>query len=267
MDVVVAEIPPKFGMLLSRSWDAKLKGSLQIDMSYAIVPVSRKDIRLYREVLLKYMVISKDKPNKHPIYAVDTDIGSTIFYNDLCLEEDDQNDPKYHQAESIFEYNINEYEGIWNMDFDGAVNKEGGGVSVYNIPPDASSNSKLYSYKLAFGCTNNMVEYESLILGMNTLKYLGAKRISVHGDSELVINHVKGIYQTKHPRMRAYRNLVLDFLENISEYNISVVPRGQNPIADVLATSPSVFNIPIYPNKKYEIEVKHRQAIPDNVKY
>ena len=28
MDVVVADVPPKFGMLLSRSWEAKLKGTL-----------------------------------------------------------------------------------------------------------------------------------------------------------------------------------------------------------------------------------------------
>ena len=28
MDVVVANVPPKFGMLLSRSWAAKLKGTL-----------------------------------------------------------------------------------------------------------------------------------------------------------------------------------------------------------------------------------------------
>jgi hypothetical protein len=39
MDVVVADIPPKFGMLLSRSWAAKLKGTLQMDMSYATIPV------------------------------------------------------------------------------------------------------------------------------------------------------------------------------------------------------------------------------------
>ena len=28
MDVVVVDIPPKFGMFLSRSWDSKLKGTL-----------------------------------------------------------------------------------------------------------------------------------------------------------------------------------------------------------------------------------------------
>ena len=39
MDVVVVAIPPKFGMLLSRSWVAKLKGALQMDMSYATIPM------------------------------------------------------------------------------------------------------------------------------------------------------------------------------------------------------------------------------------
>ena len=31
MDVVVADIPAKFGVLLSRSWTSKLKGRLQMD--------------------------------------------------------------------------------------------------------------------------------------------------------------------------------------------------------------------------------------------
>jgi ribonuclease HI len=47
---------------------------------------------------------------------------------------------------------------------------------------------KLCSYKLTFECTNNMVEYEALILGLKVLKELGAKRIAVRKDSELIIN-------------------------------------------------------------------------------
>jgi hypothetical protein len=103
MDVVVADNPPKFGMLLSRSWDTKLKGTLQKDMSYAIVPVFGQDRRLYKEVHLKYMVNSKEKPNNHPIFSVETDIGSSIFYNDLCLEEDDQIVSKDQQIKSVLE--------------------------------------------------------------------------------------------------------------------------------------------------------------------
>jgi ribonuclease HI len=89
----------------------------------------------------------------------------------------------------------------------------------------------------------------------------------VRGDSELVINQVKGIYHTKHPKLRVYRNLVLELLEEFSKYDLSAIPREQNQIAHVLATSASAFKIPIFPNKKYKIEVKHRLTVPDNIKY
>jgi ribonuclease HI len=94
-----------------------------------------------------------------------------------------------------------------------------------DCPPKGAS--KLCSFKLDFDCTNNVVEYEALILGLNTLKDLRAKRIVVHGDFELVINQFKGIYQTKHPKMRAYMNAVLDLLEGFTEYGISLIPTGE----------------------------------------
>lgn len=51
MDIVVVDIPPKFGMLLSRSWMKKLGGTLQMDMSYATIPIFGGEYRrLYREV-------------------------------------------------------------------------------------------------------------------------------------------------------------------------------------------------------------------------
>jgi ribonuclease HI len=125
---------------------------------------------------------------------------------------------------------------MWNMSFDGAVSREGAGAGVWINPPNWST--KLCSYKLAFDCTNNMVEYEALVLGLKTLKEMGARRIVVHGDSELIINQVKGIYQAKHPRLRAYRNIVLDLLEEFSEYNLSVIPRGQNQIVDAWLLQP-----------------------------
>jgi len=57
------------------------------------------------------------------------------------------------------------------------------------------------------------------------LKKLGAKRISIQGDVELIIKQIKGEYSAKHPRMRAYRNVELDFQENFLEYDLSAIPR------------------------------------------
>jgi len=62
MDIVVADIPPKFGMLLSRSWATKIKGTMQMDLTYAIIPVFGEQRRLYRETRIAYMVSNKDKP-------------------------------------------------------------------------------------------------------------------------------------------------------------------------------------------------------------
>jgi hypothetical protein len=87
MDVLVEDIPPKFGMLLSRSWAAKLKGTLQMDMSYTTIPIFGQDRRLYKECFLKYMVNNKSELSNHPIYSVETELGSSIFFNDLCFEE------------------------------------------------------------------------------------------------------------------------------------------------------------------------------------
>ena len=38
-DVVVAYVSIKFGMFLSKSWAANLKGTMQMDISYATIPV------------------------------------------------------------------------------------------------------------------------------------------------------------------------------------------------------------------------------------
>jgi hypothetical protein len=43
MDVVVVDIPGTWGMILSREWDATLGESLQMDLSYATIPVGDQD--------------------------------------------------------------------------------------------------------------------------------------------------------------------------------------------------------------------------------
>ena len=88
MDVVVVDIPPKFGMFLSRSWASNLKGTLHMDMSYATIPLFGEHTRLYMKKRLTYVVSNQDKPNNHPIYVVDTDMGSFIFFNDSHIEQD-----------------------------------------------------------------------------------------------------------------------------------------------------------------------------------
>ena len=98
------------------------------------------------------------------------------------------------------------------------------------------------------------------------LKRLGAKRISVHGDYELVIKKIKRQYAAKHLRLRAYRNDVLDFLRTFDEYDLAVIPKNQNVLENGLAFLASTCKLP-HPNKQYTIEVKHRPFMPYNMWY
>ena len=107
------------------------------------------------------------------------------------------------------------------MSFDGVVSKEGSGAGVWIRPP--TGDPKLLSYKLYFDCTNNVAEYEALVLGLRVLKGLNAKNIHIYGYSVLVIKQVEGSYQAKHPRLRSYRTLVLDLWESFNEYHFSVM--------------------------------------------
>ena len=92
MDVVVADVPPKYGMLFSRLWGAKLQGTIQMDGTYATIPIFSQFRRLYREAHLKFMVISSEKPENSPIYSVHTDLDSFILYNDESSNEPELED-------------------------------------------------------------------------------------------------------------------------------------------------------------------------------
>ena len=90
MEIVLADIPPKYGTLLSRSWGAKLQGSLQMDMSYATILVFNQTRRLYKESHMKYMVSNIDRPNNSPIYSIHSDLDSFILYNEHEISQQEK---------------------------------------------------------------------------------------------------------------------------------------------------------------------------------
>ena len=123
MDIVVAHIPPKFGMLLSRSWEAKLKGSIQMDMSYATIHVFGVHRQIFREPKLAYMVTSTERPHNHPIYSLDTVMGYVIFFTEGGQDNfSSQNYPFVPTQEEL--------ERVWNVIFYGEASREGAGTRV-----------------------------------------------------------------------------------------------------------------------------------------
>ena len=90
----------------------------------------------------------------------------------------------------------------WMMYFDGSVMAPGSGVGVVLISPDRSRLR--YAIRLHFLASNNATKYEALINGLHIAIELGATRLYIHGDSELVVDQVMKESSCKSRLMVAY---------------------------------------------------------------
>ena len=71
------------------------------------------------------------------------------------------------------------------MYFDGAVNQYENGIGLLLITLNKSYTP--LAVKLNFEATNNMIEYQACIAGMEALQELAAKEAEVFGELTLVI--------------------------------------------------------------------------------
>lgn len=54
-----------------------------------------------------------------------------------------------------------------------------------------------------------MAEYEALLLGLKLVKGLGAIRVSIMGDSELIVKQINGAYLIRDPILGFYRGTIV----------------------------------------------------------
>lgn len=89
---------------------------------------------------------------------------------------------------------------------------------------------------LALGrATNNVAEYQALILGLEEAKKRGIERIDVRMDSLLVVRQMQGLWKIKHPGLRPLAVRAGALLAEFGDRTIEHVPREQNSGADRLA--------------------------------
>ena len=60
-----------------------------MDLSYAMISVFGTLRRLYRESRLAYMISNRENPENHPIYSIDTDMGSSMLFNKVGPQKDE----------------------------------------------------------------------------------------------------------------------------------------------------------------------------------
>ena len=84
-------------------------------------------------------------------------------------------------------------------------------------------------------CTNNVAEYQALLLGLIEAKKLGGKDISIFLDSELIVRQLLGQYKVKDEKLKPLFQKAKDLLTNFESFTVKHIPREQNKRADQLA--------------------------------
>ena len=80
LDVVVTDVPPKYGMLLSMISAKRMGGTMQMDMKYATLPFcARETRRLYSKDRYAYVLSEGSNPTNYPIYTIEEDMGCCML--------------------------------------------------------------------------------------------------------------------------------------------------------------------------------------------
>jgi ribonuclease HI len=83
--------------------------------------------------------------------------------------------------------------------------------------------------------TNNVAEYEGLLMGLEALLQLGQKKIVVQSDSELLVRQLNGQYRVKDEKLKLLYQRAMALLRQFESYRILHVRREMNKLADRLA--------------------------------
>ncbi len=113
----------------------------------------------------------------------------------------------------------------------GNPGRAGAGAVIYQ------DQTEIYSEALFVGEkeTNNVAEYAGLILGLKAAVRLHLTDLRVKGDSELVIKHMKGIYQVKAPNLVPLFQEAQTLSQSFSTITFQHVFRTMNKRADALS--------------------------------
>ncbi|XP_050918968.1 uncharacterized protein LOC127136457 [Lathyrus oleraceus] len=127
----------------------------------------------------------------------------------------------------------------WGLVFNGVVNAYGNKIRAITITHKGFHIP--FTARLVSDCTNNMAEYEPCMMGLEDAIDLRIKILDVYGDSTLVVNHIKGEWETYHPGLIPYKYYAKRLLTFFNKIEFRHIPCEENQMEDALATLSSMY--------------------------
>jgi ribonuclease HI len=133
------------------------------------------------------------------------------------------------------EEEINKDAEAWTVFCDGSWGTFGARAAAVLVAP--SKVKTCYAAKLDFSCTNNIAEYEALLLGLRKLRAMGIRRVILKTDSQVIFGHVDKSSKARDLKLERYLDIVRRLEASFEGFFVNNIPRGENEHADLLAKS------------------------------
>jgi ribonuclease HI len=129
-------------------------------------------------------------------------------------------------------------EMVWTIHCDGACCHAGAGATAVITSPTGVKHR--YAACLSFALesdryTNNIAEYEVVILGLRKLRALGNTTCIIRTDSKVVTGQVEKDYAAKDPALMQYLAAIHSLERQFKGFTLQHVDRAKNEEADALA--------------------------------
>ena len=128
-----------------------------------------------------------------------------------------------------------------------------GRVRVVFISPQNHVLPRAFS--LMESCSNNVAEYNALLIGLQLAHGMGVRYLEAYDDSKLIINQVKGEYEVRHEDLVPYYHTVIELANLFDGFYIGHVTRSQNTKADALAALATTLALPV--DTEYHLSLIH----------
>lgn len=121
------------------------------------------------------------------------------------------------------------------LEFDGGSRGNPGPAGIGVVLRAADGTSLLTLGRYIGRATNNVAEYTALIAGLEQAERLGAKKLRIRGDSELIVRQMNGEYRVRHPDLQPLYRKAQDLIARFDQASIEHNYREKNALADRLA--------------------------------
>jgi ribonuclease HI len=127
--------------------------------------------------------------------------------------------------------------GTWRLYVDGASRGNPGPAGAGAVLLDPAGRVAEEASRFLGRTTNNVAEYQALLLGLELARRHGVTHLEIFADSELLVRQLTGRYQVRSPHLKPLYQAVRQALTDIPAWRLTHVPRQQNQAADRLANA------------------------------